>query len=98
MKGLYQEGASLDGAVVTYGDLCARSWLHARDRPAPVSIPHTVRFPICARKLQASMVKVRKEGAVNSGANQASRLASETGTGSVASGGIGGIPFSSAVS
>ena len=28
---------------------CARSWLQARDRPAPDSMPHTVRFPGWAR-------------------------------------------------
>jgi hypothetical protein len=72
---------------------CARSCGQIRDRPAPASIPHTVRFPVCARNPQASMVKVRKDGAVNNGAKQASTLASEPGTGSVASGSIGGNPF-----
>ena len=41
---------------------CARSWLHALDSPAPVSMPQTVRFPDWARKPQASPVKVRKVG------------------------------------
>jgi hypothetical protein len=72
---------------------CARSCGQARDRPAPVSIPHTVRFPDWARKPQASPVNVRNDGAVNSGANQASIVISEAGTGSTASGSISGNPF-----
>ena len=71
---------------------CARSWLHIRARSAPASIPHTVRFPVCARNPQASIVNVRNDGAVNSGANQASRLASEAGTGGVTSGSIAANP------
>ena len=67
---------------------CARSWLHSRDRPAPVSMPHTVRFPDCARKPQASIVNVRNDGAVNSGENTASSVISDAGTGSTASGSI----------
>jgi hypothetical protein len=39
------------------------------------------------------MVKVRKDGAVNNGAKQASTLASEPGSDSVVSGSISGIPF-----
>ena len=58
-----------------------------------MSIPHTVRFPVCAMNPQASMLNVRNDGAVNSGASQESRLASEAGTGSVASASIGGNPF-----
>ena len=42
---------------------------------------------------QAGIVEVRKDGAVNSGANQASMLIREAGSGSVASGSIGGNPF-----
>jgi hypothetical protein len=42
---------------------------------------------------QASTVKVRKDVAVNNGAKQASRLASEPGSVSVASGNISGNPF-----
>ena len=72
---------------------CARSWLHSRASPAPDSIPHTVRFPVCATNPQASMVNVRKDGAVNIGANPVSSVSSDAGTGSVASGSIGGIPF-----
>jgi len=72
---------------------CARSCGQIADRPAPASMPHTVRFPVCARNPQASIVKVRKDGAVNNEAKQASTLASEPGSGSVASWSIGGNPF-----
>ena len=72
---------------------CARSCGQIRDRPAPASMPHTVRLPVCARNPQASMVKVRKDGAVNNGAKQASTLASEPGGDSVVSGSISGVPF-----
>ena len=72
---------------------CARSCGHSRDRPAPVSIPQTVRFPGCARKPQASIVNVRNDGAVNNGANTASSVISDAGTGSTASGSISGNPF-----
>jgi hypothetical protein len=33
---------------------CARSCGQARDSPAPASIPHTVRFPVCARNPQVT--------------------------------------------
>jgi hypothetical protein len=56
-------------------------------------MPHTVRFPVCARNPLASMVKVRKDGAVNNGVKQASAFISEAGSGSVASGSISGNPF-----
>jgi hypothetical protein len=56
-------------------------------------MPHTVLFPVCARNPLASTVKVGKDGAVNSGVNQASTLISEAGSGSVASGSISGNPF-----
>ncbi len=69
---------------------CARSWLHSRDRAAPISIPHTVRFPDCARNPQASAVNVRNDGAVNNGENTASSVISDAGSGSATSGGIGG--------
>ena len=72
---------------------CARSCGQDRARPAPASIPHTVRPPACARNPQASPQNVRNDGTVNNGANQASRPISEHGTGSVASGSIGGNPF-----
>ncbi len=71
---------------------CARSWLHSRARPAPDSIPHTVRLPGWVRKPQASPQNVRNDGAVNNGAKQASSVIRDAGTGSVSSG-IGGIPF-----
>ena len=71
---------------------CARSWLHSRVRPAPDSMPHTVRFPGWARKPQARPQNVRNDGAVNNGEKQASSVIRDAGTGSVASG-IGGIPF-----
>ena len=65
-----------------------------RARPGPAcSIPPTVRFPVCARNPQASMVNVRNDGAVNTGANHASRLASEAETWSAASESIGGNLF-----
>ena len=72
---------------------CARSWLQERARPAPASIPHTVRFPVCARKPQARPQNVRNDGAVNNGARPASSVISDAGTGSVASASIGGNPF-----
>jgi hypothetical protein len=58
----------------------------------------TVLLPVWAKNPQARPQKVRKDGAVNSGPKTASRLASEAGSGSVASGSIGGSPVSSAVS
>ena len=72
---------------------CARSWLQQRARPAPASIPHTVRFPVCARKPQARPQNVRNDGAVNNGARPASSAIRDAGTGSVASTSIGGNPF-----
>src|SRR6266568_2028742 len=71
---------------------CARSCGHSRDSPAPISIPHTVCFPARVRKPQASPQNVRNDGAVNSGANAARTFISEAGTGTVASGSIGGKP------
>jgi hypothetical protein len=72
---------------------CARSCGHSRDRPAPVSMPHTVRFPGCARKPQARAVNVRKDGAVNNGANTASSVISDAGTGSAAAGSSESLTF-----
>ena len=73
---------------------CARLCGQVRVRPAPASMPHTVRLPACARNPQAnSMVKVRNDGAVNSGAKDVSNPIREAGTGSVASGSIGGNAF-----
>ncbi len=72
---------------------CARSWLQEPARPAPASIPHTVRFPVCARNPQARPQNVRNDGAVNNGARPASSVISDAGTGSVASASIGGNPF-----
>ena len=63
-----------------------------------MSIPHTVRFPDWARKPQASMLKVRNDGAVNSGQNTASSVISDAGTGTAASGSISGNPFRQQVS
>ncbi len=77
---------------------CARSCGHSRARPAPDSIPHTVRFPGWARKPQASPQKVRNDGAVNSGAREESSVISDAGTCSVAPGSIGGKLVSQAVS
>src|SRR5712691_3090802 len=71
---------------------CARSCGQIRDKPAPASIPHTVRFPAWDKNPQARPQNVRNDGAVNNGPNTASRLASEAGTGSVASGSISGNP------
>ena len=51
-----------------------------RDRPAPASMPHTVRFPVWATNPQARPQKVRNDGAVNSGPKAASRLASALAT------------------
>ena len=72
---------------------CARSWGHCRDRPAPASMPHTVRLPVCARKPQARPQNVRNDGAVNNGAKDVSNPIRDAGTGSVASRSIGGNPF-----
>jgi hypothetical protein len=44
-------------------------------------MPHTVRFPDCARKPQVRAVNVRNDGAVNSGENAASSVISDAGTG-----------------
>ena len=63
-----------------------------------MSIPHTVRFPDWARKPQASMLKVRNDGAVNNGENAASSVISDAGTGTAASGSISGNPFRQQVS
>jgi hypothetical protein len=56
-------------------------------------MPHTVRFPDRVRKPQARALNVRNDGAVNSGVNTASSVIGDAGTGTVASGSIGGIPF-----
>ncbi len=66
----------------------------ARDRPAPASMPHTVLLPVWAKNPQARPQKVRNDGAVNSGPKTASKLASETGSGSVTSGIIAENPGS----
>jgi hypothetical protein len=50
---------------------CARSWLQARDNPAPASMPHTLRFPAWAKNPQARPQKARNDGAVNNGPNAA---------------------------
>ena len=60
-----------------------------RDSRAPVSMPHTVRLPVWARKPLASAQKVRNGGAVNSGRKQASSSISEAGSGNAGSGSIG---------
>jgi len=77
---------------------CARSCGQARARPAPAGMPHTVRFPVCARNPQASAVKVRNDGAVNNGPNTASKLASEAGSGSDVPGSTGRTPVFISVS
>jgi len=56
-------------------------------------MPQTVRFPDSARKPQARPVNVRNDGAVNKEANADSSVISDAGTGTVASGSIGGNPF-----
>jgi hypothetical protein len=61
-------------------------------------MPHTVRFRGWARKPQARPQNVRNDGAVNSGANEASSVIRDAGTGSAESGSIGGKPVSEAVS
>jgi hypothetical protein len=72
---------------------CARSCGHSRARPAPDSMPHTVRFPGWARKPHARPQNVRNDGAVNSGAKETSSVITDAGAGSVASGSIVGNPF-----
>jgi hypothetical protein len=62
----------------------------------PVSIPHTVRFPDCARKPQASPVNVRNDGAVNSGRTRPAASSATPGpgvNGNAASGSIRGNSF-----
>ncbi len=66
----------------------------ARDRPASASMPHTVLLPVWAKNPQARPQKVRNDGAVNSGPKTAGKLASQTGSGSVASGIIAENPGS----
>ena len=56
-------------------------------------MPQTVRWPECAKKPQASIANVRNDGAVNNGANTASSVISDAGTGISASGSISGNPF-----
>ena len=58
---------------------CARSWLQARTRPAPASIPHTVRRPGWARNPAARPQKVRNDGAVNEGRKETSSVISDGG-------------------
>ena len=48
-------------------------------------MPHTVLRPVCARNPQARPQNVRNDGAVNNGPKTASRLARETGSGSITS-------------
>jgi hypothetical protein len=55
-------------------------------------MPHTVLLPVWAKNPQARPQNVRNDGAVNSGPNTASRLASEAGSGSVMPGSIAGDP------
>jgi hypothetical protein len=76
----------------------ARSCGHSLDRPTPASMPHTVPLPVWAKNPQARPQKVRYDGAVNNGPKTASRLASETGTGSVTLGIIAENPGSPALS
>jgi len=71
----------------------ARSCGHRRESPAPASIPHTVRFPGCARNPQARPQNVRNDGAVNDSESTASSVISATGIGRLAPGTIGGDPF-----
>jgi hypothetical protein len=66
---------------------CARSWDQARDSPAAVSIPVTVRFPVAATSPVTSAANVRRLGAVNV-PNLSSNAISDGGT--VGSGSIGG--------
>ena len=70
----------------------ARSCGQARDKPAPASMPHTVLLPVWATNPHARPQKVQNDGAVNNGPKTASRLASDTGSGSVTSGIIAGEP------
>jgi hypothetical protein len=62
-----------------------------RDRPAPTSIPHTVRRPVPASIPHAIAQNVRNVGAVKHGRKAASRPASEEGR--VKSGSIGVYSF-----
>jgi hypothetical protein len=71
----------------------ARSCGHSGGNPAAASIAHTVRRPAWARNPQARPQNVRNDGAVNNGANDASRRFSEAGTGGAVSGSIGGYPW-----
>ncbi len=66
---------------------CARSWDHARVRPAPVSIPVTVHRPVCAIKPVTRPAKVAKVGVVKQPRTTASTASNEVGI--VGSGSIG---------
>jgi hypothetical protein len=60
---------------------CARPWCHIRARPAPVSIPHTVRPAGCANSPATSIVNVWKVGAVKHGRKVTSTRVSAPGRG-----------------
>jgi len=72
---------------------CARSCGQDRARPRPAQHPAHRPPPRLREEPQASPQNVRNHGTVNNGASQASRPVSEQGTGSVASGSIGGDRF-----
>src|SRR5437773_5360214 len=72
-------------------NLCARSCDHDPDRPAPSSIPQTVRRPVWASIPQTSAQNVVKLGAVKHGRRSASSRASDGGK--LSSGSIG-VQFS----
>ena len=70
---------------------CARPWCHIRARPAPVSIPHTVRPAGCANSPAISIVNVWKVGAVKHGRKVTSTRVSAPGK--VRTRSIGGTLF-----
>jgi hypothetical protein len=69
---------------------CARSCDQTRARPAPVSIPVTMPFPLCAIRPVTIAAKVANVGAVNEPRRFSSTASSDAGN--VRSGSIGGSP------
>lgn len=59
---------------------CARWWLTVRAAPAPSSIPHTVRRPVCADRPTTSSWNIANVGAVKHDANASNSAARDSGT------------------
>lgn len=70
---------------------CAQWCDQARDIPAPVSMPHTVRRAGCAKNPPASAQKVRNVGAVEHGRNNTSSVISDGGNATLGPRSIGAL-------